>query len=149
MKIKTKDLVGAALDWAVAKCEGVSPYIIGGACHINVSPADSDIFAPSLDWEQGGPIIEREDISIIRCDDDYGKDAQGFCNNVRIPVWAADRGQQSVEESTEHQHHDPMYQIYISSVTFGPTPLIAAMRCYVASQLGAEVDVPDELVEAA
>ena len=28
-----------------------------------------------------------------------------------------------------------------------PTPLVAAMRCYVASKLGDEVDVPDELVE--
>jgi hypothetical protein len=27
----------------------------------------------------------------------------------------------------------------------GPTPLIAAMRCYVASKLGEEVDVPVEL----
>ena len=29
----------------------------------------------------------------------------------------------------------------------GPTPLIAAMRCYVASKLGDEVEVPDELKE--
>ena len=29
----------------------------------------------------------------------------------------------------------------------GPTPLIAAMRVYVASVLGDEVDVPDELCE--
>lgn len=28
---------------------------------------------------------------------------------------------------------------------YGPTPLIAAMRCYVASKLGDEVDVPDEM----
>jgi hypothetical protein len=28
---------------------------------------------------------------------------------------------------------------------YGPTPLIAAMRCYCASKLGHEVDVPDEL----
>ena len=28
---------------------------------------------------------------------------------------------------------------------FGPTPLVAAMRCYVASKLGDEVEVPDEL----
>lgn len=28
----------------------------------------------------------------------------------------------------------------------GPTPLIAAMRCYVASKLGEEVEVPEELV---
>lgn len=31
--------------------------------------------------------------------------------------------------------------------TEGSTPLIAAMRCYVASQLGDEVDIPNELVE--
>ena len=29
---------------------------------------------------------------------------------------------------------------------FGPTPLIAAMRCYVTSKLGPEVEVPDELI---
>jgi hypothetical protein len=29
---------------------------------------------------------------------------------------------------------------------FGPTPLIAAMRCYVASQLGDEVEVPSDLM---
>lgn len=29
----------------------------------------------------------------------------------------------------------------------GDTPLIAAMRCYVSSQLGEEVDVPDELTQ--
>lgn len=27
----------------------------------------------------------------------------------------------------------------------GPTPLIAAMRCFVASKLGDEVDIPEEL----
>lgn len=28
----------------------------------------------------------------------------------------------------------------------GPTPLIAAMRCYVASKLGDELEVPEELL---
>ena len=28
----------------------------------------------------------------------------------------------------------------------GPTPLIAAMRCYVASKLGDEVNVPEDLL---
>ena len=28
----------------------------------------------------------------------------------------------------------------------GPTPLIAAMRCFVASRLGDEVDIPEELL---
>jgi hypothetical protein len=29
---------------------------------------------------------------------------------------------------------------------FGPTPLIAAMRCYVASKLGDEIEIPEELL---
>ena len=32
-------------------------------------------------------------------------------------------------------------------VQSGPTPLIAAMRCYVASKLGDEVELPEELIE--
>jgi hypothetical protein len=30
---------------------------------------------------------------------------------------------------------------------YGDTPLIAAMRCYVASKLGDEVEIPNELTE--
>ena len=30
---------------------------------------------------------------------------------------------------------------------FGATPLIAGMRCYVASELGEEADIPEELCE--
>lgn len=42
------------------------------------------------------------------------------------------------------------WQAFNPSATFvynGKTPLIAAMRCYVASKLGEEVDVPDELIK--
>jgi hypothetical protein len=28
---------------------------------------------------------------------------------------------------------------------FAPTPLIAAMRCYVASKMGDEIELPEEL----
>ena len=34
-----------------------------------------------------------------------------------------------------------------SPASEGPTPLIAAMRCYVASKLGDECDIPDELMK--
>jgi hypothetical protein len=37
-------------------------------------------------------------------------------------------------------------QIDCDCRSYGPTPLIAAMRCYVASKLGDEVDVPEELL---
>jgi hypothetical protein len=32
-------------------------------------------------------------------------------------------------------------------IEHGPTPLIAAMRCYIASKMGDEVKVPDELLQ--
>jgi hypothetical protein len=160
MKIKAKDLSGAALDWAVATCEGfehssdgINPlvrlggiganFMILGHCATGQNKLCG--YNPSARWDQAGPIIEREGISIIRCDDEWGVDAGGFCNNVRIPVWCATIGQHEWGESTEYQRHDPMYQIYTSGVVYGPTPLVAAMRCYVANKLRAEVDVPDGL----
>lgn len=107
MKIKTAELAGAALDWAVAECEGKN----------NVLPAidhwNRRHFTPSTDWSQGGPIIEREHIGID---------------------WA---GWNTWEAWDDKTMPAPRYT--------GPTPLIAAMRCYVASKLGDEVEVPDEL----
>lgn len=72
-------------------------------------------FSPSTNWSQGGPIIERERI----CLRDTGDD--GSC------MWEADDQRDSFGKCT------------------GPTPLIAAMRCYVASKLGNTVDIPDDL----
>ena len=141
MKIKTSELIGAALDWAVAKAGG-------GAKDIRVflsGHVDYGMFHYSTDWSQGGPIIERENISIIRCDDDY----QNFPDK-----WLAERGANSYCESTEHQQHDAMIQFSVwndgscfakDGPFYGPTPLIAAMRCFVASRLGDKVDIPEEL----
>ena len=122
MKVKTSEASGPVLDWMVAKCEGVG----FGDASIYAMTADEayeneqDVWAPSTDWAQGGPIIEREKIDCIA--DPNGKD-----------VW--------------------MGQLYATRLgghkvirAYGPTPLIAAMRCYVASKLGNEVEVPDELV---
>jgi hypothetical protein len=157
MKIKTKDLIGAALDWAVAKClghrltsDGISQLveISGGLMIVGPVTTGQRIpcgYSPSTRGEQGVEVMTSHDISVIRCDDDWGVDAKGYCNNVRIPVWCATMGQHGPQESTEHQHHDAMYQIYVSEVVYGPTPLVAAMRCYVASRLGAEVEIPDQL----
>lgn len=113
MRIKTSELTGAALDLAVAKCEG--GWILS-----------MDSFIPhhslgrmnySTDWSMAGPIIEREGISVL--------------HTTMRPSHAWEASQTPQED--------------ISVCEFGPTPLIAAMRCYVASKLGDEVDVPDEL----
>lgn len=41
----------------------------------------------------------------------------------------------------------PTHDGWAAGMQSGPTPLIAAMRCYVKSQLGDEVDVPSELTD--
>ncbi len=113
--MRTADLTGAALDWAVAKCEGrentfgrsrLKPY------ELYRGPSFS------TDWPQGGPIIERERIGVTPMTPTVGDD--------RMQFWYANHeGQLDFQD--------------------GPTPLIAAMRCYVASNLGDEVDIPEEL----
>jgi hypothetical protein len=101
VKIKTSDLTGAALDWAVAKCEGYDH---------EVTSSEWGMWGWATDWAQGGPLIERECITV-------GPNPFG-------PAFAANLSDLD---------------------TYGPTPLIAAMRCYVASQLGDEVEIPKEL----
>ena len=111
MRVKTNELTGAPLDWAVAKCEGLLAfgYRKTDRFIIELSDGEFEEFCPSTDWAQGGPIIEREKITIFQT----GKDWMGY-----------------IRHDTE---------------SFAPTPLIAAMRCYVASKLGDEVEIPEEL----
>ena len=108
MKIKTSELTGAALDWAVAKCEGDEFVAEPG---VNGIGMEYEATRYSTNWSQGGPIIEREGIT-LRCG---------------LHGWDAE-----LEE--------------FDAISHGPTALIAAMRCYVASKLGDEVEVPEELV---
>lgn len=113
MKVKTNELTGAALDWAVAKCEGEEVSLIKGQLEARWT---EDGYKPSADWAQGGPIIEREVITLI---------------HPKYDCWTAHKYDDRIEDE--------------SYTLDGPTPLIAAMRCYVASQLGDEVDVPEDL----
>ena len=117
MKIKTSDLTGTALDWAVA-------YIMGHRVAENYGsyiriylpdPKQSGYtlaFCPSTDWALGGPIIERENIGLW---------SEGYDWEAKI-----NSSGQWLAEWDEY-------------------PLIAAMRCYVASKLGDEVEIPEEL----
>ena len=71
-KKKTSELHGAALDWAVAQAVGVRVKIQSGICYdaeLLEMEADGDTrYIPSEDWGEGGPIIERECISV-----EYGR----------------------------------------------------------------------------
>jgi hypothetical protein len=133
--MKTRDLTGADLDRAVAMalCVEYRPEMSYDENGVNYPHEFSE------SWDQAGPLIEHYSISLIRCDDDYGTDDQGFCNNVRIPVWCAAIGQQS--PWNEYESGDPMYQIYVAETVYGPTPLVAAMRAFVLHKLGEEVEL--------
>ncbi len=115
MKRKTSELTGAALDWAVAKCE---KYPMGIWYDEDGLPMvrDDEVpeWKPSTNWSQGGPIIERERINV-----------SGVYNDPTR--WAA--------VNAEGRSRNAL----------GPTPLVAAMRCYVASKLGDTIDIPEEL----
>ena len=128
--MKTSELTGAALDWAVAKCEGknLPKYQIPGTpCAINVSPGGHENYQPSTDWAQGGPIIDREELSVEPLYTAGGLDCwQAYGHNLRYD----DHGNY-IQGSDNRQ--------------YGPTPLIAAMRCYVASKLGDEIELPEGL----
>lgn len=125
--MKTSELTGAALDWAVAKCEEALPR----------SYDDWKQIWPfySTRWSQGGPIIEREGIGLLF-------DAGSAC---RKPSWFATPDDQCTRESYEGEVFDPAFMVDEFAGVRGPTPLIAAMRCYVASQLGDNIDIPEEL----
>jgi hypothetical protein len=111
--MRTNELTGAALDWAVAKCE--KPEWLGNQAEVYVLKAG---FHPSTDWALGGPIIEREEIELTR-------------GSLDSNEWVATIDLFEGDVMRESQS--------------GETPLIAAMRCYVASKLGDEVEIPDEL----
>ena len=85
--------------------------------------------------------------------------AEGFDSEVTGPEWglwgwATDWGQGGpiIERCCINVYYDGGG--YWCATTdsgdppkFGPTPLIAAMRCYVASRFGDEIEVPDELLQ--
>lgn len=104
--MKTSELIGPALDWAVDMCEAGAQFA-------------SDYRKYSTDWAQGGPIIEREKIMIEAPDKEHTE-------------WS---GYLSDKDDMGIGYWD------------GPTPLIAAMRCYCASKLGDEVEIPEELMK--
>jgi len=131
--MKTNELIGPALDWAVAKCEGYTGLhkIAGRMPHepqLGIWPPRKEYgvmdlweLSYSTDWAQGGPIIEREGITVSK--DDGG--------------WAA--------YFRENLFEDDGSEFWRN----GPTPLIAAMRCYSASKLGDDVTLPLELEQTA
>lgn len=124
MKIKTAGLIDTALDWAVDQAWGATMSTVDWLYRYKFLEGERY----SSDWEYGGPIIEREELSVEPLYTSGGLDCwQAYGHNLRYD----DHGN---------------YINGSDNRRYGPTPLSAAMRCYVASKLGDEVDVPEELL---
>lgn len=123
MKIKTSELIGPALDWAVASIMDTDPEWGGFSVHRGEVWSNGRRYSPSADWSQGGPIIYRE---CICTSTEHGDPWRARFGRARI----------TFDGRAYHYHHED-----------GPTPLIAAMRCFVASKLGNEVEIPEELCQ--
>lgn len=120
--MKTNELSGMALDYAVAKCKGVNEKAFLQFYEGDVEDNEPPEFHYSTDWALGGAIIEREKISLVWMqfsDEQY---------------WLASIDVGSPEAPKECEMR-------------GANPLETAMCCYVASKLGDEVQIPEEVYE--
>ena len=121
--MKTSELVGPQLDWAVAECEGVSLESF-----MSAQDFVEHAYQYSTTWSQGGPIVEREYIQV----------------NVKRLIGTSESGAE-VDVPDGWQAHKSSRYWMSPKVFYGPTPLIAAMRAFVASKLGDEIELPEEL----
>lgn len=138
MKHRVSELEGALLDAAVAHAIGYrwqiqelrtadmrskfdACLIANGVMGNDRRVTDHVVFCPSREWKEGGPIIQREQISITSPDDQL--------NLAWRNVWSARvLGTLSGDCNAAEQH--------------GAAPLIAAMRVLVASKFGEEIELP-------
>lgn len=129
-RIKVSEASGIILDWLVenADLRGRLENTEQRASITNRNIRLRHEWSPSVNWAQGGPIIEREKIATSPLTD--GTWSAYVANGTR---WVP-RNQSGVE----------VYNWEFKQT--GSTLLIVAMRCYVTSKLGDLVEVPEELI---
>lgn len=118
--MKTSKLIGALLDYWVAKADGMQHVRINDdaeppECYMweqERGIGSGEPYSPSSNWKLGGPIIERERIELFA--------------PANSPEWAK-------WEAKLHPNGS------FARIASGETALIAAMRAYVASKFGDEV----------
>lgn len=114
VKVKTAELIEAALDWAVAKSMGFDITRVDRHCiaarywsHAGTAVELSD-YNPSINWRYGGTLIDKFQIEIL------------FAGGMAYSKLSGLKGAGGC----------------------GQTPLIAACRAIVSAKLGGEVEVP-------
>ena len=128
-KYKVSELIGKKLDWAVATALNMIVYTSKRGDLMTAPYGEFNqrqgipYWAPSTDWAQGGPLIQRFGIGI----DGLGHDAvvQG---QVEAFIWPDE------------------IAVDFPITMVGPTPLVACMRCLVADRMGMEIELTGELL---
>ncbi|MDW3712900.1 MULTISPECIES: phage protein NinX family protein [unclassified Pseudomonas] len=117
--VRTAELIGAALDWAVGIAVGEHiTRIVGDHPHVLINGQIAGRYLPSTDWSQGGPLIEK---CMVRTQ--YAADTEKRADaGCLAQVWRP------------------------YAMAHGDTLLIAACRAIVAANLGDEVQIPAELL---
>ena len=139
MKIKVSEATNNQLNWLVASTLGKiwtgDWYVVPMDCRFKVSRLEGGCvvcwlngtsYRPTTSWEHGGPIIERERIATWD---------NGALHPPEDCTWTA-----GIQPEGDETAND--LGIFALWMHVGPTPLIAAMRAYVASKLGEEVELP-------
>lgn len=120
MTINVNEAEGVVLDWLVAKAAGFTPYSHRGQLYPHyVDDRDACAsWSPTTNWNQAGPIIERERLD-------------GFWN-PELGKWSI-AGWDSRAEREVVERHESL--------------LVASMRCFAVSKLGNQAEVPEELCQ--
>lgn len=138
--IKVSEATGPSLDWMVAKCEfksHVIKFVTGSEYRGNRVESTK----PRFQWVKGmyTPCTLHDAEHLLEVET-----SSYYCPSVSWGI----SGPIIEREAIETQHDGrrswcAWHREY--GVVHGPTLLIAAMRCYVASRLGDTVEVPEEL----
>ncbi|ASP07888.1 TPA: phage protein NinX family protein [Pseudomonas aeruginosa] len=140
VEVKTCELEGAALDWAVAMAEGEEVivhdigqyrYDVRGGIHCckygcTFGPRsiteEVERYEPSDSWAQGGPLIEKHRFEFEWIGSDWHGEPLRFFTACGCDMPA-------------------------DATSAGPTHLIAACRAIVRAKLGETINVPAELIK--
>ncbi len=134
--IKVSESSGLVLDWLVAKAEGATNLSFDTVATWWVTLDGKDralrrgwaqAYLPSSDWAHGGPILDRERITF-----DYH--VCNPCDQEDAVHARLSRARMKPDGTASWYAHKR-----------GPTLLIAAMRCFVASKLGDTDEIPEDL----
>lgn len=147
IEVKTADLAGLALDWAVGIADGrdlelpsghrgrtcivwCDPFVIKREGFPDFHDKTRRHWKPSTQWGDGGPLVEKFAVKLVMLDD---------CIDGETPGWVAEAGAECTWESNPNAY-------IAKNGGEGLTPLVAVCRAIVRAKSGDTIQVPEELM---